>query len=121
MITKKQTRMRKLPKLFFLSLLLFMTITATAQTRTVRGRVTSDQDNEPVSGASVQVKNRQIGTTTANDGSFSLNVPAGAVTLVISNVGYNPVERRVDASSSDIAISLKQNNNQLGEVVVTDL
>ena len=50
-----------------------------------------------------------------------LNVPAGRVTLVISNVGYNPIERRVDASSSELIVSLVQNNDQLGEVVVTAL
>ena len=36
-------------------------------------------------------------------------------------MGYNPIERKVDAGSSDIAVSLVQNNNQLGEVVVTAL
>lgn len=112
--------MRKFSNVFCVLLLLtgFM---ANAQTRTVTGRILSNRDNQPIAGATVQVKNRTIGTTTANDGSFSLNVPAGNVTLVISNVGYNPVEKRVEANSSEIVVSLVQNNNQLGEVVVTAL
>ena len=113
--------MKKLQKLFLLLLLLGVAISTSAQTRTLKGKILSAQDNQPVAGASVRVKNKSIGTAATNDGSFSLNIPTGPVTLVISYIGYDQIEKNIDTNTSDVSISLNQNNNQLGEVVVTAL
>lgn len=53
-----------------------------AQTpRKVTGVVTSEEDNEPVVGASVLVKGTTVGTTTDIDGKFTINnVPSSART-----------------------------------------
>lgn len=53
-----------------------------AQTpRKVTGIVTSEEDNEPVVGASVLVKGTTVGTTTDIDGKFTINnVPSSART-----------------------------------------
>ena len=111
--------MRKLRQFFILPFLLIGI--ANAQNRTVHGTIVSDQDNKPVYGASIKVKNKSIGTTTGPDGSFSLNAPEGKMTLVVSYVGFVPVERIVDANTSEVTFALKENTNQLGEVVVTAL
>jgi TonB-dependent SusC/RagA subfamily outer membrane receptor len=113
--------MRKSHKLFFFVALLLLCCTVHAQTRQVKGVVVSGQNNEPVAGATIQVKGKSIGTSTNKDGTFSINVPTGPNTLVISNIGYDPVERSIDNNASDLSISLVQNNAQLGEVVVTAL
>ena len=56
---------------------------ASAQTRTVSGKVT-DSKGDGVPSATVLVKGTKVSTTTAADGSFTLNgVPANASTLVI--------------------------------------
>ena len=47
--------MQKLQKLFLLPLLLISVI-VNAQTRTIKGKVVSSQNNQPISGAAVQVK-----------------------------------------------------------------
>src|SRR3954454_2197127 len=112
--------MLKLQKLFLLPLLL-ISIIVNAQTRTIKGKVVSSQNNQPISGAAVQIKDKSIGTITSNDGSFSLNVPGGAVTLVISNVGYTSVERTVEANASEINITLAESSSELNTVVVTAL
>lgn len=57
----------------------------------IRGKVTGE-GNAPLAGASVQVKNTTIGTTTDNSGNFSLTVPDANVTLVISSIGYEDQE-----------------------------
>ena len=58
---------------------------ATAQTQTVTGVVISEEDGQPVIGASVLVKDTQLGTITGIDGDFKLtNVPSSAKTIVIS-------------------------------------
>ncbi|MCS3162766.1 carboxypeptidase-like regulatory domain-containing protein [Bacteroides faecis] len=53
-----------------------------AQTpRKVTGIVTSEEDNEPVVGASVLVKGTTMGTVTDIDGKFTINnVPSSART-----------------------------------------
>ena len=43
---------------------------ATAQTQTVTGVVISEEDGQPVIGASVLVKDTQLGTITGIDGDF---------------------------------------------------
>src|SRR6476620_3806053 len=99
--------MRKLNKLFLVPLL-FISVFATAQTKTVKGKVISAQDNQPVAGASIRVKDKSIGTTSANDGSFTLDVPASSTTLVISYVGFDPVERNVVGNVDNVTVSLTQ-------------
>jgi len=111
--------MKKLRALFFI-LFLLPGLIVQAQTRTVKGKVMS-QNNQPVVGASVQVKGKTTGTTTDNEGSFSINVPSGAVTLVITSIGFASLERTVEANTSDITITLTESSSELNTVVVTAL
>ncbi len=114
--------MRKFHQLFLIPLVLLLCFTAQAQTRTITGKVTSAKDDQPVSGASVQVKgSRPTGTATGNDGSFSINAPAGKVTLLISSVGFATIEKVVDANSSSVTIGMSAVQNELEGVVVTAL
>lgn len=57
----------------------------------VKGKVVNEK-GEPVASASVTVKGTNIGTTTGNNGEFSISVPEGKKILVISSVGYNVTE-----------------------------
>ena len=101
--------------IFFLCLLSGIELTM-AQTRTITGTVTSDEDNEPVIGASVIVKgNATIGTVTDVEGKFSLRVPDGASTLVFSYVGMEPQEIAIQ---SVMNVLLKSDTQNLDEVVV---
>ncbi len=47
-----------------------------AQQKTVTGKVTSDKDGSPISGATVIAKGSTKGTQTGADGSYSLEVAA---------------------------------------------
>ena len=67
---------------------------ATAQTQTVTGVVISEEDGQPVIGASVLVKDTQLGTITGIDGDFKLtNVPSSAKTIVISYIPASVAEK----------------------------
>ena len=81
-------------KLMLLLACLFVGIgLVTAQTQRVTGVVISDEDGQPVIGASVQVKGTQQGTITDVDGKFTLpNVPSSAGTIVVSFVGMKTEE-----------------------------
>lgn len=80
-----------------MGLLVFALGFAMAQ-RTVVGQV-SDQDGEPLIGASVLVKGSTAGTVTDIDGKYSVNVPAGFNTLVFSYTGYETQEMTLGASN----------------------
>lgn len=73
-------------KLMLLLACLFMSIgLVTAQTSTVSGIVTSEEDGEPVVGASVLVRNTSLGAVTDMNGKFTItNVPSSARTLRFS-------------------------------------
>jgi TonB-linked SusC/RagA family outer membrane protein len=81
----------------------------------VTGTVTGD-NNEPLSGVSVQVKGATAGTTTNNVGQFTLTVPDTA-TLVFSYVGYGTVELPVN-SQNVVNAQLKSSNRTLDQVIV---
>ncbi len=86
-----------------------------AQNR-VTGRVINQADNQPVVGATVQVKGTTNATQTGSDGTFAITAPANA-TIVISAVGYSPLEVGV-AGRSDISVSMQTTAGGLDEVVV---
>jgi TonB-dependent starch-binding outer membrane protein SusC len=97
------------------SLLLFTALTVQAQTREITGKITDQKDGTPLVGATITVKGSKLSTATAADGTFSLTVPAGAKTLVISSVGFTSKETAV---SGNISLSLAAGDNALSEVVV---
>jgi TonB-linked SusC/RagA family outer membrane protein len=110
--------MRKLQKLWFIPCL-FLSLFSVAQTREIRGTVTSEKG--PVVGASVIVSGETTGTSTNNDGNFSLRIPSGKASLVVSSVGYATKQVAVSGNESQINITLEEAKSELQEVVVTAL
>lgn len=83
---------------------------------TVTGQVTGET-GEGLPGVTVQLKGTARGTSTGADGSFTIAVPNGNATLVISYIGYVSQEVNINNRSS-INISLKPDTKALEEVVV---
>lgn len=90
-----------------------------AQDRSVTGTVT-DAENLPLPNATVQVKGGSGVTQTNIEGKFTLSIPSGRVTLVISYVGYATQELAVGANQNNIEVNM-QVEGGMGEVVVTAL
>ena len=107
-------------KLMLLLACLFVGIgLVTAQTQKVTGVVISEEDGQPVIGASVLVKGTQIGAITGVDGDFTLlNVPSSAKTLRVSYVGMQTLEVAI---KPHLKITMKADNEVLEEVVVTGM
>ena len=105
-------------KLMLLLACLFVGIgLVTAQTQKVTGVVISEEDGQPVIGASVLVKGTQIGAITNVDGDFTLlNVPSSAKTLQISHIGMQTQEVAI---KPNLKVVLKPDTEVLDEVVVT--
>jgi TonB-dependent starch-binding outer membrane protein SusC len=86
-----------------------------AQNKTVTGKVL-DEKGTPVANASVLIKGSTKGTTTSQDGSFSLSVPANAKALVISSVNFATQE--VSIKGAYVGVTLQSSTSSLDEVVV---
>ncbi len=88
-----------------------------AQQANVQG-VVLDPTGEAVPGANIYVKNNaSIGTITDINGSFNLNANVNDV-LVISFLGYDPIEVKVTTTNSKLTLNFKENVKYLDEVVV---
>ena len=83
---------------------------------TVSGIVT-DENGEPLPGATVMIKGSTIGTVTDLDGKYSLAIPAGGGDLQIAFIGFNT--KTMPINSSNINIRLEESAALLEEVVVT--
>ena len=66
---------------------------ALAQPGTVSGTVTGD--GEPLPGATISVVNTLMGTTSDNDGNYSLSVPSRVIVLRASFVGFATQEATI--------------------------
>jgi TonB-linked SusC/RagA family outer membrane protein len=107
-----------LTRLWLLLLTALLTHAALAQTQQVTGKVTTADGKEELPGVTVLLKGTTNGTGTGVDGSYSLQVPAGAGgTLVFSYVGYTTQEVPI-AGQTTINVSLKGEAKGLDEVVV---
>lgn len=89
-----------------------------AQTSTVAGIVKSEEDGEPIIGASVLVKGTTMGTITDVEGKFTITqVPGKAKVLLVSYVGMKTME--VPITPGNITVEMKSDAQALDEVVVT--
>jgi TonB-linked SusC/RagA family outer membrane protein len=84
---------------------------------TVSGTVTDAQNNEPLTGVTVQVKGEHDFVITSDKGFFTIHVPGAASVLVISYAGYGGKEITVGNQTS-VSISLTPRLTGLNEVVV---
>jgi len=88
----------------------------------VTGLIIGEDDNMPIIGANIQLKsNPKIGTQSDAMGEFSLNVPEGEQTLIISFIGFEKKEVKVTGSGTKITVILAVDSKKLTEVVVTAL
>ena len=98
-----------------LALAMLLSLPVLAQNAQIKGTV-KDAKGEAVIGASIFVKGTQTGTASDLDGSFSLQVPHGAV-LEVSAIGYQGIELPV-AGKTNIDIVLSEDTTLLDDVVV---
>jgi TonB-linked SusC/RagA family outer membrane protein len=88
-----------------------------AQERSVSGKVTAAEDGSPLPGVNVVIKGTTTGTVTDVQGVYKLSVPSNAV-LQFSFIGLRTQEVEVGERTM-VDISMQQDVQQLGEVVVT--
>ena len=102
-------------RLITLLTMLFLIVGGAFSQTKVNGTVLSQDDGQPVVGASVLVVGTQVGTVTNASGQFSLTCPAGKTMLRITYVGMEPLEV---SARANMRIFLTSDQKALDEVIV---
>jgi TonB-linked SusC/RagA family outer membrane protein len=82
----------------------------------IRGTVLSEEDGEPVAGATIKVRGGTVATLSDATGRFQLNAKSGDV-LEVSFIGFQTAEYTVQ-NAGEIVIRLSSAQSALDEVVV---
>lgn len=111
----------RIKTIIFQIICLLVTVTASAQTFTLHGRVT-DENNEPIEFASVSCLKQGKMTMTSLKGEYSMQLhSADSVVIKFSMIGYKAKTRilRRPRGKQTLQIVLHSDENQLGEVTIT--
>lgn len=111
----------RIKTIIFQIICLLVTVTASAQTFTLQGRVT-DENNEPIEFASVSCLKQGKMTMTSLKGEYSMQLhSADSVVIKFSMIGYKAKTRilRRPRGKQTLQIVLHSDDNQLSEVTVT--
>jgi outer membrane receptor protein involved in Fe transport len=104
-------------------LLLFcISISSVVHAGSLHGYVQDATSGEPLTGATIYIKDIASGTSAGLDGSYKIkDLPQGTHTVVVSMIGYTTIERQViitDDKITTLNFSLVESTNQLTEVIV---
>jgi hypothetical protein len=101
-------------KSLYLSIFLFLAYPCMGQ-QAITGRIT-DNDSIPLVGATVQWLGTSTGTTTNENGYFSINPVENHDHLLINYIGF--LSDTVSATTSPLTIVMQENTAELNEVIV---
>ena len=110
-------------KIIFLPIaLLLSSITLLAQTATLSGTVKL-QNNQNAQFVNVYIKGTSIGTTTAENGTFTLkNIPMGEKTIVATFIGFKKEYKKIlfkENKTYTLDFLLEEETNMMNDVVIT--
>ncbi|MBS1752194.1 MAG: TonB-dependent receptor [Bacteroidetes bacterium] len=93
-------------------------ISLLAQGKKISGKITNSANGQPIAGSTINIKGTNTGTVSDAEGAFTITVPGEKSVLIISSVGFDPVEISA-AGVNFLSIGLKEKQSALEEIVVT--
>ena len=84
----------------------------------VKGKIV-DSNKEPLPGVTILLKGTSVGTVTDSKGDFSIRVPQGVDSLIVSFVGMQTTYLKLEKNKFEYTVVMKEDMTQLGEVVIT--
>lgn len=95
---------------------LFLSIGMALAQKAVTGTVVSQEDGQPIIGATIRVVGANVGAVTDVDGKFSLSLPSGHNKLKVTYVGM--VDQDVTVNGNSVRVVLTPDETNLDEVMV---
>ena len=95
------------------SLLIFISCSLSAQ---IKGVVKDSLTGKPIQYVNIWVENENIGSTSEENGTFSINTTAKGKRLIFSTLGY---EKKIIKASETLEVNLKLTAYSLNEVVIS--
>jgi hypothetical protein len=95
------------------SLLIFISCSLSAQ---IKGVVKDSLTGKPIQYVNIWVENENIGSTSEENGTFSINTIAKGKRLIFSTLGY---EKKIIKASETLEVNLKLTAYSLNEVVIS--
>lgn len=113
--------MSRLPTLLGLAVLIGTAVptSAWAQGRQLTGTVVRSTGDRPIPEALVSVQGTLLSTRTDVSGEFQLNVPAGAIRLLVRAIGFTRQEVAVPAGQTTVTVRMEEDVFKLDEVIIT--
>ena len=108
--------------LFFLLFFIILNISSFAQQKgQINGTIKDAETNEMLIGVSVYVEDLKTGTSTNEQGRYTLELPIGDHKLRVSYVGYGTIVKRVTIGNKPVVLNMKlePETETLSEVEVT--
>ena len=87
-------------------------------TRTIMGKVTSDEDGSTLPGVNVVLKGTSTGTVTDGQGNYLITAPDQGGVLIFSFIGFKTKEVKIGIKNR-IDVTLESDVKQLSEVITT--
>lgn len=108
-------------KIAIISLLLFSTTLLLAQSKfTISGTVANKSNNETLIGATIIISEAKTSVITNSYGFYSVTLPKGDYTIIISYMGFDNVEERISLTQNTKRnFVMNEKSKTLGEVVIT--
>ncbi|SFD83387.1 TonB-linked outer membrane protein, SusC/RagA family [Chitinophaga sp. CF118] len=110
-----------MPKSGFLLLLCLCSTFALFAQQNISGKIKDAVNGRPIPGVTVRVPNTNRGTISDATGLYTLAVPTGTSTLVVSYTGYKTRTIKLTPTTSVLDLTLEEDFARLDEVVVTGL
>lgn len=90
-----------------------------AQKHSLFGTIINLENGEHLIGATISIKDKNIGALSNNYGFYSLTIPQGIYNVTFSYIGYKTITFRIDLSAdTTINVGLKAEITSLNEVIV---
>lgn len=106
--------------LTFLGILMINAFVLGQDSYTINGKITDKDNGETLFGASVFLKNTNIGVVTNEYGFYSITAPKGSYVLVISYMGYLDINQEIQLDKDQkLDFEVEEYTTRLDEIVVT--
>ena len=106
----------------FLVLTIILTVGASSLfAQGVKGIVRDATTNQAIPGTSVVVEGRSSGTSTDNNGSYTLRLAAGSYKIKVTSIGYEATTTTLSVSGTEFTVfnvNLKESSSTLQEIAV---